>query len=176
MHTLTAVATDSGGAVSASAAVEIFVSGTGGSLVGSLVTPPGLSASIDLTAEGTRDWVHWGFATNALVNRKATLLEPTLTGAKELGGKEQSAPSMYQLALQYREKGLKAEEERTFKKCLKLDQKYAMCHYGLHLLFKEDQRDKEATIACRNFLKFAAMDEFPAEIENCEKFVSASSF
>ncbi|HVE85890.1 MAG TPA: tetratricopeptide repeat protein [Myxococcales bacterium] len=112
----------------------------------------------------------------ALVNRKATLLEPTLTGAKELGGKEQSAPSMYQLALQYREKGLKAEEERTFKKCLKLDQKYAMCHYGLHLLFKEDQRDKEATIACRNFLKFAAMDEFPAEIENCEKFVSASSF
>jgi len=112
----------------------------------------------------------------ALVNRKATLLEPTLAGAKELGGREQTAPSMYQLALQYREKGLKAEEERTFKKCLKLDQRYAMCHYGLHLLFKEDQRDKEATTACRNFLKFAALDEFPAEIESCEKYVSASSF
>jgi len=112
----------------------------------------------------------------ALVNRKATLLEPTLAGAQEMGSREQTAPSMFQLALQYREKGLKAEEERTYKRCLRLDSKFPLCHYGLHLLFKEDQRDKEATIACRNFLKFAPLDEFPQEIQNCERYVSASSF
>ncbi|HVE83352.1 MAG TPA: tetratricopeptide repeat protein [Myxococcales bacterium] len=112
----------------------------------------------------------------ALVNRKASLLEPTLAAAKELGGREQTAPSMYQLAQQYREKGLKAEEERTLKKCLRLDQRFALCHYGLHLIFKGDHRDKDATIACQNFLKFAAQDEFPAEIQNCEKYVSSSSF
>ena len=44
---------------------------------------------------------------------------------------EQTAPSMYQLALQYREKGLKAEEERTYKKCLKLDARYAISQLGL---------------------------------------------
>jgi tetratricopeptide (TPR) repeat protein len=112
----------------------------------------------------------------AIVARKAGLLENTLKESQELQQVEQTAPAMYQLALQYREKGLKAEEERTFKKCLKFDARYAMCHYGLHLLFKEEQKDKEATVACRNFLKFAALDEFPAEIENCERYVSASSY
>jgi hypothetical protein len=71
LHTLTAVVTDSGGAVSASAPVEIFVNGNGGTLSGTLATPPGLPAAINLTAEGTRDWIHWGLATNEFVNRKA---------------------------------------------------------------------------------------------------------
>lgn len=115
--------------------------------------------------------------TNAgIMERKSALLESTLKESKELQQVEQTAPAMYQMALQYREKGLRAEEERTFKKCLKFDARYAMCHYGLHLLFKEAQKDKEATVACRNFLKFAALDEFPSEIENCERYVSGSSY
>ena len=36
--------------------------------------------------------------------------------------------------------------------------------------------DKEAVIACKNFLKFAAQDEFPSEYESCERFVSSTAF
>jgi hypothetical protein len=70
-HVLTAVATDAQGASSQSAPIEIFVNGTGGSLLGNLAVPTALPASVNLTIEGSRDWVHWGLATNNLLNRKA---------------------------------------------------------------------------------------------------------
>jgi len=56
---LTANATDNGGATATSAPVEISVSGGGGTLSGSFALPP---ATVDLTAEGTSDWAHWGRA------------------------------------------------------------------------------------------------------------------
>lgn len=74
-YVLTAVATDNLGATSTSGPVEIFVTGTGGNLVGGITSLPNLPASVDLTGEGTRDWTHWGLATNSLFNHKAGVLQ-----------------------------------------------------------------------------------------------------
>jgi len=60
-YSITAVATDNGGASRSSMPVEVFVYGTGGTLSGSVSEPP---AAVDLTAEGTADWTHWGQGTN----------------------------------------------------------------------------------------------------------------
>lgn len=110
----------------------------------------------------------------AIMNRKAKLLEPTLKQIQETTEVENSPAAMYKLALSYKDRNLRNEEERTYKKCLKLDVKYAPCHYGLHEIYADDRKDRDATIACKNFLKFAAADEYPDQVESCEKFLSAS--
>lgn len=112
----------------------------------------------------------------AIMARKDALLQPTLKEAKETLSGENTAASMFVLAKTYREKGLKSEEERAYRKCVKLDGKYAPCHFGLYEVYLEERRQKEATIACKNFLKFATIDEFPKEVESCEKFVGSNSY
>jgi len=83
-HVLSARATDDEGLVSYSSPVEVFVSGTGGSLTGSIALPPSLPHDVNLTAEGTRDWVHWGLTTNNLVDRKASVT-PQISDFAKLG-------------------------------------------------------------------------------------------
>jgi len=112
----------------------------------------------------------------ALANRKAQLLDPTLKEIREQQLVENTAPALYQLAVSYRERGLRNEEERSYRKCVRLDGRYAPCHYGLFLLYKEDRRDEEALIACKNFLKFALSEDFPSEVESCERFVASNAF
>ncbi len=81
---LTALATDDGGASRSSVPVEIFVYGGGGRLDGSVAGPP---QAVDLTAEGTADWAHWGLATNTsfdykkLVPRQISNFTPLGTNA-----------------------------------------------------------------------------------------------
>jgi hypothetical protein len=58
------------GATSVSKPIDIFVHSTGGTLNGSVAFPPG---SVDLTAEGNMDWVHWGLTNVIDVNRKAAV-------------------------------------------------------------------------------------------------------
>jgi hypothetical protein len=65
---VTAVATDSGGGSRPSVPIEVFVHGTNGSQAGMVEFP---EATVDLTAEGPADWVHWGLETNTSVNRKS---------------------------------------------------------------------------------------------------------
>lgn len=112
----------------------------------------------------------------ALVARKDALLQPTLKEAQETLEGQNSAASMYTLAKTYREKGLRNEEERAFRKCVKLDGRYAPCHYGLYELYQEERRGKEATIACKNFLKFATAEEYPKEVESCERYVGSNQY
>jgi hypothetical protein len=81
LYSLKALAYDNGGEVSESPAVEVFVYGTGGSLLGGTAFPP---ASVNLTTEGTADWIHWGRATNSLFNRKATA-SPQLSDFVKIG-------------------------------------------------------------------------------------------
>jgi tetratricopeptide (TPR) repeat protein len=110
-----------------------------------------------------------------LAVRKSALLDPALQQAKDESQVEQSPAAYYQLALTYREKGLKAEEERTYKKCLALDGRYPPCHWGLFQIFRDNHDTHNATIACRNYLKFASADDFPREVESCEKFVNGGT-
>ncbi len=74
-YVLTARATDNQGAVSSSEPVEIFVNTTGGGLSGGVTKPPTLATLVNLTSEGTADWIHWGGRTNGLVDRKAGVVQ-----------------------------------------------------------------------------------------------------
>jgi tetratricopeptide (TPR) repeat protein len=111
-----------------------------------------------------------------IARRKTALLDPTLKEVKEDASGEGSPNKFFQLAKNYREKGLKDEERRAYIKCVKADQKFAPCHFGLYELYHDDHRDKEAKIACQNFLKFATQDEYPQEFASCEKYVAASQY
>lgn len=71
-HTLTAVAYDNSGNFAQSAPVEVFVYGSGGSLVGVTAPPDG---QVNLTTEGTLDWTHWGLVSSNSFDRKAGVPE-----------------------------------------------------------------------------------------------------
>ena len=81
---LTARATDAQGASSDSGPVEIFVNGSGGSLAGSLTMPTALPTSVNLTVEGSRDWTHWGLATNNIFNHKTGVI-PQISDFTKIG-------------------------------------------------------------------------------------------
>lgn len=111
-----------------------------------------------------------------LSRKKAALQEPSLQNVKEAAAGLKTAAGEYALARNYREKGLRTEEKRAYHRCLKYDVKYALCHYGLYEIYFEDRNEKDAKAACQNFLKFAEANEHKAEVENCERFVSANTF
>ncbi|XXF76015.1 tetratricopeptide repeat protein [Myxococcaceae bacterium GXIMD 01537] len=111
----------------------------------------------------------------AISQRKAALTDTALRELRDTQQAENTAPALYMLARQYREKGLLGEEERTYKKCLGLDKKYAACHYGLYELYSDAAKQDAAEVACKNFLKYASADESPTEYQTCEKFLSSSA-
>jgi hypothetical protein len=69
IYRLKVLAYDDGGEVSESMPVEIFIHGAGGNLAANVGFPP---ATVNLTSEGSADWIHWGLETNSLFNRKST--------------------------------------------------------------------------------------------------------
>lgn len=111
-----------------------------------------------------------------LANRKCALSSPEVTDPVNTEiASDGSAPALFELARSYQDRGLRNEEERQLKKCVKTEATYAPCHYRLHQLFKEDRRDRDATAACKNFLKVASSGEHPREIEDCERYLSSVS-
>ncbi len=112
----------------------------------------------------------------AIAQRKASLTDAALKEFKDTQTAENSAPALYVLAQQLRERGLLADEERTYKKCLRLDGRYAPCHFGLFNIYFEKQQRDGSIVACKNFLKYANIEEFPTEVERCEKFLAEDTF
>ncbi|MFL5322087.1 MAG: tetratricopeptide repeat protein [Myxococcaceae bacterium] len=112
----------------------------------------------------------------ALIARKCALLDPVVKEAKENKENSDTPEGLFTIAKQMHEKGLLNDEERTYKKCLKKDAKYAPCHYGLYEIYRDARRDKEALIACKNVVKFATAEDFPKEVETCEKVVSSNTY
>ena len=53
---------------------------------------------------------------------------------------------------------------------------FALCHYGLYEIFKESSKTKDATIACKNFLKFADSSDYKDKVETCERYVSSNTY
>jgi hypothetical protein len=80
-YQLTANATDDGGSSTVSTPVEVFVNGTGGTLTGGGALPPG---SVDLTADGTSDWTHWGLVASNSFDHK-TGVSPQISNFTQIG-------------------------------------------------------------------------------------------
>ena len=67
-YDLRAVARDNGGLSITSFPIRVYVATTGGTLIGSTGIAPWY---LDLTAEGTTDWAHWGLDSPASFNHKS---------------------------------------------------------------------------------------------------------
>ncbi|MBL9037853.1 MAG: tetratricopeptide repeat protein [Archangium sp.] len=106
-----------------------------------------------------------------IAEKKCKLQDKALEELKQRQAGATTAESEYSAALKYRDQGLVNDEERAYKKCLKHDGKYALCHFGLFELFKGRSDDKNATTACTNFLKFATQADFPTQVATCRTFV-----
>ncbi len=102
----------------------------------------------------------------AVVNKGAHLQEESLKNVKEVLSGKKDAPSEYALARNFRDKGLRNDEKRAYFRCIKFDEKYAPCHFGLFEIFKEDRNDKDAKAACENFLKYAEQSGVREGIRN----------
>ena len=76
-YSLSARATDNGGASRASTPMEIFVNGQGGWLSADL--SPQTTATNNLTAEGTLDWAHWGLNSATSFNHKSGVAQQIST-------------------------------------------------------------------------------------------------
>ena len=86
----------------------------------------------------------------------------------------ESPASALAAARALREKGLRGEEEQTYLRCLKLDGKFAACHFGLFEVFHQDRREAQAKIACMNVVKFAERGAMKDELGTCEKFLRSA--
>ncbi len=112
----------------------------------------------------------------SIAQRKAALTDSALKEFRDTQKAENTPDALFMLARKYKQQGLMSEEERSYKDCLKLDGKYAPCHYGLFQLYSDGHKRQSAEIACKNFIKYGSVEEFPSEMETCEKFLSAQSY
>jgi Tfp pilus assembly protein PilF len=106
-----------------------------------------------------------------IAEKKCGLQDKALEDVKARAAGLKSPEGEYTLALQMHDKGLVNDEERAYKRCLRYDPKYPQCHYGLFEIFKNRSDEKNATIACKNFLKFAAEVDFRAQMQTCQQYV-----
>jgi tetratricopeptide (TPR) repeat protein len=112
----------------------------------------------------------------AIVSRKAQLLDPALKEVKESLAGQKTAQGEWQLAKEYKTKGMENDEKRAYLRCLKYDLKFAPCHFGLYEIYHSERNEKEALKACQNFLKTAEQGDFKKEYETCERFVSSQTY
>jgi len=103
--------------------------------------------------------------------RQRELTDPALKALEEVKGSEQTPESQFRLARTYKERGLRNEEQRAYERCLRYDNKFAPCYYGLFELFYDERNEKNARIACQNFLKFTDSAESPRERETCQRYL-----
>ena len=107
-----------------------------------------------------------------VAEKKCKLQDKALEDVKARAAGTKTPEGEYSVAVQAREKGLVNDEERAYKRCLKYDAKYALCHYGLFELFKNRSDEKNASVACKNFLKYANESEFQTQVAMCKQYVS----
>jgi len=79
----------------------------------------------------------------AAAHRQCALTAPDLKEIKDDAAKENSPATLYKLGLAEREKGLVPEAERRFKKCIKLDGRFGLCHCALAEMARQEARNDE---------------------------------
>lgn len=107
----------------------------------------------------------------AIANRKCAIVDPVVKDAQAATEGKKTASSEYALALTLKEKGLTNEEERAYKRCLRFDAKFPLCHFGLFEIFRSERRDKDANAACKNFLKYGSAEDFPRQTLACKNYL-----
>jgi len=115
-------------------------------------------------------------------NRKAALSTPAenATGAldacAENSAPEEAAACLYAKAQTLGTQGLRVEQEKALKRCAQENPRFALCHFDLFVLFKEDRKDGAARTACNNFMRAATREEYPERFEDCDRFMASGTF
>lgn len=112
----------------------------------------------------------------AIHKRKAELLDPALNEIKDARLAENTPQALFTLGQDYRNRGLKSEEARAYHRCVKLDGRFAPCHFALYEIYSGERKDREAQIACKNFLKYAEQDDYPEQVQTCERYLTANTY
>jgi hypothetical protein len=86
---------------------------------------------------------------------------------------EETPEFLIRKARSFHERGLRSDEERAYRDCVKLDGHNADCHYALFELFRQDHREKDAKTACMNFMKFADAEKAREQWKTCERFLGS---
>lgn len=106
-----------------------------------------------------------------VAEKKCKLQDKALDDAKARAEGTKTPEGEYALALTAKEKGLVNDEERAYKRCLKYDPKFPLCHFGLFELFRNRSDERNASIACKNFMKFAADSDYKNQMATCQQYV-----
>jgi Flp pilus assembly protein TadD len=106
-----------------------------------------------------------------LAEKRCMLQDKAFVDLKERQAGNKTPQSEYAAGLQFREKGLLNDEERAYKRCVRFDPKFVQCHFGLFELYKNRSDERNATIACKNFLKFANETDFQTQLATCRQYV-----
>jgi Tfp pilus assembly protein PilF len=106
-----------------------------------------------------------------VAERTCQLQDKALSDVKEHHAGTKTPQAEFDNAVDFKQKGQVNDEERSYKRCLKVDPKYPLCHYGLFELYRNRSDQRLATIACKNFLKFASEVEFQQQVDACKKYV-----
>ncbi len=107
----------------------------------------------------------------ASAHRHCALVSPDLKEMKEEAANDNSAASNYKLGLAEKEKGLIPEAERRFKKCLKLDGRFGLCHCQLAEIKHKDALEDEARSYCRKCVTYTSPEQSSDERDLCEKIL-----
>ena len=107
---------------------------------------------------------------------KCGLADAALKEQRDTLTAEQTPKAQYQLAMEYREKGLQKEHERALHKCVQLDGRDVSCHFALHEYYVSTHQRDKASIACKNVLKFSSMEEMPQQVGTCERYLAQDTF
>ncbi len=105
------------------------------------------------------------------VEKRVQLQDPSLKEAQTRLTSEKTPASLYRLGKDYGARGLKNDEERAYRQCIKLDARFAPCYFGVFEVCRDQKRDDCADISCKNFIKFALEDEFPKEVKACRDYL-----
>jgi Flp pilus assembly protein TadD len=106
-----------------------------------------------------------------VAEKKCRLQDKALDDVKARAAGAKTPDAEYTAALTARDQGLVNDEERAYKRCLKYDPKFAPCHFGLFELFKSRSDEKNASTACKNFIKYANESDFAAQLAQCKQYV-----
>lgn len=107
----------------------------------------------------------------AIAARYCALATPALQEIRETAASEDGAIHHYRAGLAQKEKGLLSEADRSFRKCLRADGRFGLCHCQLAELRRNEAKNDEARTYCKKCLNYTSSDQISSERDMCERLV-----
>ncbi|MFN7134581.1 MAG: tetratricopeptide repeat protein, partial [Myxococcales bacterium] len=107
----------------------------------------------------------------AIAARYCALAAPALQEIKQTAATGGDASAFYASGLAQKEKGLLAEADRDFRKCLKADGRFGLCHCQLAELRRQEAKTTDAKTFCKKCVNYTSAEQIVPEREMCERLL-----